>query len=111
VDAVTEPSPLDKAEAAVRDAAANTDVVRIVAAVLATQQATQQQPAQTAPPVPAPRRIPASYIALAIVGAGAVTALALAAALLAVAIAIGGVCATACLLVLRSMWRDIRKHR
>jgi hypothetical protein len=106
---MNEPTPLDKAEAAVRDAAANTDVVRIVAAVLATQQATQQQPAP-APAAPAPRRIPASYLALAIVGAGAVTALAMAAALLAVAVAIGGVCATACLLILRSMWRDFQKH-
>jgi hypothetical protein len=107
---VTQPTPLEKAEAAARDAAANTDVVRIVAAVLATQQATQQQPAPAPPQAtPAPRRIPASYVALAIVGAGAVTALAMAAALLAVAVAIGGVCATVCLLVLRSMWRDIQK--
>ena len=100
---------LDKAEAAVRDAAANTDVVRIVAAVLATQQATQQ-PAPT-PATPARRRIPASYVTLAILGAGAVTALAMAAALLAVAVAIGGTCATVCLLVLRSMWRDFQKGK
>ena len=108
---MTELSPLDKAEAAARDAAANTDVVRIVAAVLATQQATQQQPAQTTPPAarPASRRIPASYVVLGIVGAGAVTALAMAAALLAIAIAIGGTCATVCLLVLRSMWRDYQR--
>ena len=102
---MTELSPLDKAEAAARDAAANTDVVRIVAAVLATQQATQQQ-AVPPPPAPARRGIPASYVVLGIVGAGAVTALAMAAALLAVAVAIGGTCATVCLLVLRSMWRD-----
>ncbi|WP_020118827.1 hypothetical protein [Streptomyces canus] len=101
---------LDKAEAAVRDAAANTDVVRIVAAVLATQQATQQQPAPP-PAARAPRRIPASYVVLGIVGAGAVTALAMAAALLAVAVAIGGTCATVCLLVLRSMWRDFQKGK
>ena len=107
---MNEPTPLDKAEAAVRDAAANTDVVRIVAAVLATQAAQQQPAPTTPPPAPAPRRIPVSYLALAIVGAGALTALAMAAALLAVAVAVGSVCATACLLVLRSMWRDIRKH-
>lgn len=107
---MNEPTPLDKAEAAVRDAAANTDVVRIVAAVLATQQATQQQPVQAPPSAaPAPRRIPASYIALGIAGVGALTFLAMAAALLAVAVAIGGTCATVCLLALRSMWRDIQK--
>ncbi|EPD56372.1 hypothetical protein [Streptomyces sp. HGB0020] len=107
---MTEPTALDKAEAALRDAAQNTDVVRIVAAVLATQQATQQQPANTPPPAPAPRRIPASYVLLGIVGAGAVTALALAAAVLAVAVAVGAVCATVALLVLRSMWHDIQKR-
>ena len=110
---MSEPTPLDKAEQAVKDAAANTDVVRIVAAVLATQQATQDQPAPP-PTTPAPRRmpaIPASYIALAIVGTGAVTALAMAAALLAVAAAIVGVCATVCLLVLRSLYRDYQKNR
>lgn len=109
---MTEPTPLAKAEAAVREAEGSTDVARIVAAVLATQQAMQQQPAPTPlPPAPARRHIPLSYVGLGIVGAGALTALAMAAALLAVAVAVGAVCATVCLLVLRSMWRDFQKEK
>ncbi|MER8004969.1 hypothetical protein [Streptomyces sp. NPDC094149] len=109
---MTEPTPLAKAEAAVREAEGSTDVARIVAAVLATQHAMQQQPAPTPPaPAPARRRIPLSYVGLGIVGAGALTALAMAAALLAVAVAVGAVCATVCLLVLRSMWRDFQQTR
>jgi hypothetical protein len=100
---------LDKAEAAVREAAGNTDVVRIVAAVLATQQAAQPT---SAPPPPAPARRPLGlYVAAGIGGAIALTFLAMAAALLAVAVAVGGVCATVCLLVLRSMWGDFQKGR
>ncbi|MFR0351807.1 hypothetical protein [Streptomyces sediminimaris] len=106
---MTEPTPLDKAEQAVREAAANTDVARIVAAVLATQQAAQPQPAP--PPAPARRGIPASYVVLGIAGAGALTALAMAAAVLAVAVAVGAVAVTACLLVLRSMLSDFQKGK
>ena len=100
---------LEKAEAAVRDAAANTDVVRIVAAVLDTQQASQPQP-QTPAPRPVQRPI-GLYVAAGIGGAVALTFLAMAAALLAVAVAVGAVCATACLLVLRSMWTDYLKGK
>lgn len=100
---------LEKAEAAVKDAAANTDVVRIVAAVLATQ-AAQQQPAPIAQQATQPARRPVGlYVAAGIGGAVALTALAMAAALLAVAVAVGAVCATACLLVLRSLLADFRK--
>ena len=97
---------LRKAEDAVRDAADNTDVVRIVAAVLATQQATQQQPAPAPPALSAARRPVGLYIAGGIGAAIALAFLAMAAAVLAVAVAVGAICATACLLVLRSMWRD-----
>jgi EamA domain-containing membrane protein RarD len=98
---------LEKAEAAVRDAAANTDVLAIVAAVLATQQATQQQPAPAAPPTA--RRPVGLYVAAGIGGAVALSFLAMAAALLAVAVAVGAVAATVCVLVLRSMLNDLRK--
>ena len=100
---------LEKAEAAVRDAAVNTDVVRIVAAVLATQQASQPQP-QTPAPRPVQRPI-GLYVAAGIGGAVALTFLAMAAALLAVAVAVGAVAVTVCLLVLRSMWTDYLKGK
>jgi predicted lysophospholipase L1 biosynthesis ABC-type transport system permease subunit len=109
---VTDPTPLDKAEAAVRDAAANTDVVRIVAAVLATQQATHQQPTPIAQQATQVARRPVGlYVAAGIGGAVALTFLAMAAALLAVAVAVGGVCATVCLLVLKSLLNDYQKGR
>lgn len=102
-------SALDKAEAAAAEAAQNTDVVRIVAAVLAAQQLTQAQP-QSAAPAPVQRPYGA-YVALGIGGAVALTFLAMAAALLAVAVAVGAVAATVCVLVLRSVWQDMQKGR
>lgn len=104
---MTEPSPLAQAEAAAREAAADTDMVRIVAAVLAAQQATQQQP-QPQPPAPARREFsPTQWL---VVG-GVVVSVGLVAAVFAVAIAIGATCATVCLLILRAMWRDFQKGR
>ncbi|MFI0964628.1 hypothetical protein ACH4S8_25005 [Streptomyces sp. NPDC021080] len=102
---MTEPNPLAKAEAAVAEAAENTDLVRIVAAVLAAQQATQQQ---TAPPTPVRPEFDARKW---LVIGGVVVSVGLVGALFAVAIAIGACCATACLLILRSMWRDVSKGR
>lgn len=52
-----------------------------------------------------------AYVALGIGGAVAVSFLAMAAAILAIALAIGGVCATVCLLVLRSMWESYKSDR
>jgi EamA domain-containing membrane protein RarD len=110
VVAVTEPTPLDKAEQAVREATQNTtDVVQIAAAVLATQQA-QQQPACVAQQATQQRPL-GLYVAAGIGGAVALSFLAMAAALLAVAVAVGAVCATVCLLVLRSVWQDMHKDR
>lgn len=57
---------------------------------------------QAAPPVPA--RPWGAYIALGVLGTGAVVALSFAAAILAIALSIGAVSLTVCLLVLRSMW-------
>lgn len=101
---------LDKAEAAAKEAAADTDVLRIVAAVLATQQAVQQQ----VPPAPAacqhdhgrrPGRSAGEWIGLScavcIGGVGIAFA--------SIAIAIGGLSVAVLALVLRSMWRDIQR--
>ena len=99
---------LDKAEAAARDAAANTDVVRIVAAVLAAQQAMQGQ-------APAPacqhehRRGRGTGEWLAIGCAVCVGGVGLAFASIALAI-LGGVAAIV-VLILRDMWRDFQKGR
>ncbi|MDX3582001.1 hypothetical protein [Streptomyces europaeiscabiei] len=103
-------SDLEKAARAAVEAADNTELVRTIAAVLATQQMAQQPTA----PVPAPltdRRPVGLYVAAGIGGAVALTALAMAAALLAVAVAVGAVCATVCLLVLKSLLDDYQRRR
>ncbi|MFJ4623044.1 hypothetical protein [Streptomyces sp. NPDC088812] len=105
---MTEENPLAKAEQAVRAAETDTDMVRIVAAVLAAQQITQPQPQAPAPRVQRPVGL---YVAAGIGGAVALSFLAMAAALLAVAVAVGAVCATVCVLVLRSVWQDMQKGR
>jgi hypothetical protein len=102
---VTEENPLAKAEAAAVEAAANTDVVRIVAAVLAAQQAQQQHPA----PAPAPAAPFDSRKWLTIGGLG--IAGGLVASLFAVAVAIGAVSVAILALVLRGLWADFQKGR
>lgn len=99
--------PVEKAARDAVEAADNTEMVRTIAAVLAAQQL-QQPPQQPAPQVQRPLGL---YVAAGIGGAVALTFLAMAAALLAVAVAVGGVCATVCLLVLRSVWQDMQKGR
>ncbi|MEU5339346.1 hypothetical protein AB0H18_00570 [Streptomyces sp. NPDC020766] len=99
---------LDKAEEAAREAAGNTDVVRIVAAVLAAQQAMQQQPA----PVPCqhdrrPGRSAGEWLAISC--AVCVGSVGLAFASLAIAIA--ACCATGCFLILRSIWQSTQKGK
>lgn len=111
---MSEPTPLDKAEAAVREASADTEVVRIVAAVLATQQAMSQQAQPVSvgqSPMQPARRPVGLYVAAGIGGAIALSFLAMAAALLAVAVAVGAVCGTVCLLVLRSLWQEMQGRR
>lgn len=101
---------LDRAEAAAREAAADSDVLRIVAAVLATQQAVQQQTA----PAPCqhqhdrrPGRSAGEWVgiscAICIGGVGIAFA--------SIAIAIGGLSVAILALVLRSMWRDYKKGK
>ena len=106
---------LDKAEAAVAKAESNTDVLAVAMAALdlaKTAAATQQQPHTCQPPQPEfNTRKWLTIGGLAIVGCCAAGFLAMAFAVAAVAVAIGGTCATACLLVLRSMWRDFQKGR
>lgn len=109
---MTEPNPLAKAETAVAEAADNTELVRTIAAVLAAQQAMQQTPMGQSPTQTVPVRHPYGlYVAAGIGGAVALTFLAMAAALLAVAVAVGAVCATVCLLVLRGLWADFQKGK
>lgn len=96
---------LEKAEAAAREAAANTvDVAQIVAAVLATQ-AAQQQPQPAAP-------VRQEFDAKKWVTIGGLgIAGGLVAALFAVAVAIGAVSVAILALVLRGLWRDFTKGR
>ncbi|WP_432034197.1 hypothetical protein [Streptomyces antibioticus] len=100
---------LDKAEAAVRAAETDTELVRIVAAVLAAQQQASQQPAPAAPQAARPPQRPVGlYVAAGISGAVTLSFLAMAAALLAVAVAVGAVATTVCVLVLRSVWQNMQ---
>lgn len=100
---------LRKAEDAVRDAEASTDVARIVAAVLATQ-ATQQQ---TSPaPAPCQHQHPRGRSAGEWIGLScAVCVGGVGIAFASIAIAIGGISVAILALVLRSLWRDYQKGR
>ncbi|MFD6025684.1 hypothetical protein [Streptomyces griseoluteus] len=98
---------LHKAEAAVREAETNTvDVAQIVAAVLATQQAAQQQPATVGQ---SPTQPFDTKKWLTIGGLG--IAAGLVASLFAVAVAIGAVSVAILALVLRSIWQDVQTGR
>ncbi|WP_333736348.1 hypothetical protein [Streptomyces sp. IBSBF 2806] len=103
---MTEPTPLAKAEAAVREASANTaDVAQIVAVVLAAQQAAQ-------PPAPVAQQATQPFDTrkwLTIGGLG--IAGGLVASLFAVAVAIGAVSVAILALVLRSIWHDVQRGR
>lgn len=107
---MSEPTPLDKAEQAVREAETSTDVARIVAAVLATQQAMQQQPVQ-APQCQhdqhKQRRSGGEWLGIAC--AVCVGGVGIAFASLALAI-LSGVAAIV-VLILRDVWRDFKKGR
>jgi ABC-type Fe3+ transport system permease subunit len=96
------------------EAADNADQLRTIAAVLQAQQImsqVQQHQCQHQPPRPEFNAKKWWTIGcLAIAGACTVCALALAFALASIAIAVGATCATVCLLVLRSMWRDLKNQ-
>ncbi|MFH8799678.1 hypothetical protein ACH4F6_08800 [Streptomyces sp. NPDC017936] len=99
----------DAIEKAARDAveaADNTEMVKQIAAILAAQQLLAAQ--QPAAPQPVRREFNATQW---LVIGGVVVSVGLVGALFAVAIAIGAVCATACLLILRGLWADFQKGK
>ncbi|MFJ1788356.1 hypothetical protein ACIOML_29130 [Streptomyces anulatus] len=103
-------SDFEKAAKDAVDAAANSEQLALIAAVLQAQQLTQQ------PPAPAPAAPPSSGNTvkwLAIGGGIAVGApfFLIAFALSAMAVAISAVAVTICVLVLRSVWQEIQKPK
>ncbi|MEU2288059.1 hypothetical protein ABZ614_40165 [Streptomyces sp. NPDC013178] len=88
------------------EAADNTEMVKQIAAILAAQQLLNQQQ----PTVAQQATTPFDAKKWLVIG-GVVVAGGLVASLFAVAIAIGAVCATACLLILRGLWADFQKNR
>ena len=104
---------LEKAAQAAVAAADNTAMTQQILAILAAQQLLNQQQAPVAQQATQPfdSKKWVTIGGLVVAGGGVACFLALAAAVLAVAVAIGAVCATVCLLVLRSIWSDIQKGR
>jgi hypothetical protein len=99
-------SDLEKAARDAVEAADNAETVRQIAAILAAQQLLNQQQ-----PAPAPAARPEFNATKWLVIGGVVVSVGLVTALFAVAVAIGAVCATACLLILRGLWADVMKER
>ena len=97
---------LSKAARDAVEASDNSEQLKLIVAVLQAQQLlnTQQQTA----PAPAKQEFDAKKW---LVTGGVVVSVGLVASLFAVAIAIGATCATACLLILPSMWRDFQKGK
>jgi hypothetical protein len=106
---------LEKAEAAVTEASVNTAAVQIALAAVELAKTAQQQPqhhgCQHTPQQQFDAKRWWTIGGLAIVGGCVACFLAIAFALASVAVAIGGTCATGCLVVLRSMWRDYLKGK
>ncbi|MVO87910.1 hypothetical protein GPA10_24915 [Streptomyces sp. p1417] len=107
---------LDKAEAAAREAAQDTDVLRIVAAVLATQQAAQQQDPAPAAQQPIKAHPWGTYAAAGCFGLLALVLVVVLVmfvvfglTILAAVLGLVVVALTICVLVLRGMWRDYQK--
>jgi hypothetical protein len=98
--------PLAQAEAAVTEAQTNTVAVQLALAAveLAKAASVQQQPQHQGCQHQAPKQEFNAKKWIVIGGTACVCAVAF--ALASVAIAIGATCATGCLLVLRSMWRE-----
>ncbi|MBM9621814.1 hypothetical protein ACFQ60_17740 [Streptomyces zhihengii] len=101
-------SDLEKAARDAVDAQANTEQVALILAVLQAQQLARGGTDSVHPaPAPVVRSSGGAAKWLAI-GAGG-SALLLAVAVSAVAVAISAVALTVCLLVLRSVWQDVRR--
>ncbi|MFJ1653680.1 hypothetical protein ACIOC2_20280 [Streptomyces sp. NPDC088337] len=99
-------SDLEKAAREAVDAEANTQMVQQIAAILAAQQLLNQQQPQACQHQARPEFDTKKWLVIGgvTVSAGVVLAV------FAVAIAIGAVCATACLLVLRGLWADFQRN-
>lgn len=100
-------SDIEKAARDAVEAAANSEQLALITAVLKAQQLTQHQPNQCQHQ--APKASPSVGKWAAVAAAGSVCAISL--ALSAIAVAVGAVAVTCCLIVLRSMWRDFQKGR
>ncbi|MEH0543278.1 hypothetical protein QA802_09390 [Streptomyces sp. B21-105] len=100
---------IEKAAREAVEAADNAELTRQIVAILAAQQLlnAQQQPAATVGQQPTAQFNATKWL---VVG-GVVVSVGLVASLFAVAIAIGAVCATACLLILRGLWADIQRGK
>jgi len=99
-------SDLEKAARDAVDAAHNSEQLALIQAVLVAQQLTQQQACQH-PPAPAQSPNTGKWIALGVCA----PFLAVSLAISVMAAGITAVCLTACLLVLRSMWRDFERGK
>ncbi|MBZ9638019.1 hypothetical protein [Streptomyces sp. PSKA30] len=111
-------SALEKAARDAVDAADNAEQLKLIAAVLKAQQLLNAQQTSRqevcqhqAPQQPFDARKWVVIGGVVCVGGCVASVLALAFALAMTAVAVGGTCATACLLVLRSMWRDYQRGR
>jgi len=99
-------SDIEKAAREAVDAAHNSEQLALIAAVLQAQQLTQQQPAAPAP-VQKSSGGAAKWVGIGIGG----SIFLLTVAVSAVAVAISAVALTICVLVLRSIWKDVQKGR
>lgn len=108
---MSEPTPLDKAEAAAREAAVNTTAVQVaLAAIELAKTAQAQQQATAGHPQACQHHSRQGRSAgewLAIGGAVCVGSIGLAFA--SIALAIAACCATGCFLMLRHLWQDLQR--
>lgn len=101
-------SDIEKASADATEAAQQSDAYALALAMLHTAQQAQQPACQHQRPAPA--KSSGSAVKWLAVGMGG-SALILSVAVSAVAVAVSAVALTVCLLVLRSVWQDMRKGR
>lgn len=106
-----QPQPLEQAAAEALTASRQSEQYALVLAAVQAAQIIQQQQPQNLPVCQhhAPRPAPAvgKWVAVGVAGSAAAISLALSA----LAVAVGAVAVTCCLLVLRSMWREILRGR
>ncbi|MGW3200689.1 hypothetical protein ACWDBD_40220 [Streptomyces sp. NPDC001118] len=91
------------------EAADNTELTKQIVAILAAQQLLNQQQPQPAACQHHPAQ-PFEAKKWVVIG-GVVVSVGLVGALFAVAIAIGATCATVCLLILRTLYRDYQRRK